>query len=351
MEITALQALEQIFCVQAQDYPAAQLALRARSAGLIASEVEKERQEPQQIIRTWCLRGTLHLVTARDARWLVPLLGPRLIAGGQRRFRDLGWDEDRSAAGLLLLEQNLHKSGRLTRPEVIELLSENHLPAAGQAPVHLLYQAALRCILCMGPDRDGQETYVPFEAWVGEPQRVPREEAIEKLALCYLEAYAPASPEDFAYWAGLPLGEARQAWGRISRMAVPLENGGRKLTILESQREWLDEVQEAGSVVSLLPAYDAYLLGYAGREMAVPEPFARRVHPGGGLIRPVVSIDGLARGTWSKRRYKGGVEVLVEPFEELSEDVLKQVETEVQDLGRFLEKPVTWKIVTGSRQS
>jgi hypothetical protein len=72
---------------------------------LTAAEVENARQQDRTIVWTWCLRGTLHLVTAQDARWLLPLLGPSFIPAGRRRMRQLGWDDEKTATGLRILEQ------------------------------------------------------------------------------------------------------------------------------------------------------------------------------------------------------------------------------------------------------
>jgi hypothetical protein len=92
--------------------------------------------------------------------------------------------------------------------------------------------------------------------------------------------------------------------------------------------------------VRLLPRYDTYWLGYAGRELAVDPAWARRVHPGGGIIHPVLLVDGQAQGTWkTRRRSQRGrpvLEVQVQPFERLAGEILPLLEAEAADLGRFL---------------
>lgn len=342
----ARTVLADVFCVQAQDDPSARLSLRARSTGLTAEQVARERREPQGIVRTWCLRGTLHLLLAEDARWLVPLLGPRLFAAGEKRFKELGWDGGRAEVGFHLLGKMLEVEGSLTRLEVVALLRKDHLPAEGQAPVHLLYQAALRGMLCMGPDREGEPVYVPFERWVGEPQPLGREEGLRRLALRYLQAYGPAGPDDFARWAGLPLGEASQTWKLIGGEIFAVEMYGKQWWLPANRQPWLDEVSGSSPVLRLLPAYDTYLLGYAGRDLAVPSAYARRVHPGGGVIHPVVLVDGLVCGMWKTRRKKNRLLVLVEPFETLPRGSLPQIEKETDDLGRFLGEAVELQLVS-----
>ena len=328
--------LKQVVGVQAQDLAAALLSVRVRSAGLTAAGVERARQEERSIVWVWGMRGTLHLITAEDAKWLIPLLGPPLLAAHQRRFRELGWDEARAATGIRLVQEALLEHGRLTRAEIIRLLRKNGLPFEGQAPVHLLYQAALAGVLCIGPDQEKTSTYVLFESWLGQPQPLPRPAALAKIARRYLEAYGPAGPEDMARWSGLKLNEARQAWQLIADQLVEVEVGGQAAWLLRSQLPRLDEAFDSAPAVRLLPRFDTYLLGYANRDLVVDPAFAKRVHPGGGIIHPVLLVDGQALGTWKTRRRGGYVEVLVEPFASLEDELRPQIEGEVADVARFL---------------
>jgi hypothetical protein len=363
---TPAQTLAAVCGVQAQDLPAGLLSIRARSTGLTAFEIEQARQggeggsetrpygpaanglaptdQPKQagptIAWTWCLRGTLHLVTAEDASWLVALLGPASIAGDRRRFQQLGWDEPKAAKGLRLVQEALQTEGALTRAEIIRLLKENDLPSEGQAPVHLLYRAAMEGMLCAGPNRGKEPAYVLWESWLGKPRPRPHQEALAELARRYLQAYAPAGPQDLASWSGLKLGEARQAWQLIAGQLMEVEAAGEPAWLLESQLPWLEETLAEGSgttpQVSLLPRFDTYLLGYASRDLAVDPAYARRIHPGGGIINAALLVDGRALGTWKVQRRRGGLEVQVEPFEPLAGALLPGVEAEAADVGRFL---------------
>ena len=170
---TPESVLTAIYGVQAQDYPAGLLSMRARSSGLTAVQVEQSRLEKHSIAWTWCLRGTLHLISAADARWLVPFLGPRLITGDQRRLFGLGWSERSANFAVDLLQDALLDKGELSRSEIRQLFQENRLPYEGQAPVHLIYRAALEGRLLRGALEGREETYVPFEPWLGELQPLP----------------------------------------------------------------------------------------------------------------------------------------------------------------------------------
>lgn len=327
--------LKEVLGVQAQDLPAALLAVRARSTGLTAARVEQARQGERAIVWAWCMRGTLHLIAAEDAAWLIPLLGPAFIAADRRRFRQLGWDEARAAAGMRLLRETLARRGELMRPEIVHLLERNGLPFEGQAPVHLLYRAALEGILCAGPQRGKDPAYVLFETWIGQLQPLPRQEALAKLAYRYLEAYGPARPEDLASWSGLKLGEAREAWQLIADRLIQVEVAGQAAWLPKPRLPWLDEPFDT-TAVRLLPRFDTYLLGYANRDLVVDPAYARRIHPGGGQISPVLLVNGRAAGTWKTRRRRAHLEVMIEPFESLAAELLPLIEAEAADLGHFL---------------
>jgi hypothetical protein len=330
--------------VQAQYADAAALSIRARTAGAggpTAADVELARVRPRSIVRTWCHRGTLQLVASEELDSLLALLGPGLVRAGRGRRRQLGLDEATSARALRALRDCLASRGPSTRDEIVEQLIGRGVELRGQARPHLLGLAALEGLICLGPDRDGEPTYVLLEDWLAARSRrdAPRsrEAGLAELARRYLDGHAPAGPEDLAAWSGLSLGDARAGWREIADELVEVEAAGRPAFVPRRRRGWLDERPPRGALVRLVPGYDPYLLDYRGRDLAVPPAHARKVWPGGGLLHPTVLVDGLAVGTWRSRRRRGGVEVEVTPFGRIEDEARAGVEGEVADLGRFLE--------------
>jgi hypothetical protein len=308
--------------VQAQDAAAAALAVRARTVGLTAADVELARVEERSIVRTWAMRGTLHLVPAEDARWLLRLFGPRLVAADRRRRAELGIDEPTSVRAVDLIRDRLAAAGALTRAELAAALAVAGMPHRGQATVHLLFRAALEGHACYGPVRDGEPTFVPLEDWL-PPGPAPPPDPLAALARAYRTSHRPASAADFAHWSGLGAVEARSGWAATDDAAGE------------------DAAPRAPPVpvVRLLPAFDEYLLGWRDRSFAVPAAHARRVHPGGGLIHPVVLVDGRAVAAWRRTARRGGLELRVEPFERLTAGTREALEAEAADVGRFLGAP------------
>ncbi|HUY78466.1 MAG TPA: winged helix DNA-binding domain-containing protein, partial [Ktedonobacterales bacterium] len=265
--------------VQAQEAPAAALAICVRSLGLGVADIERARVVDRSVVRLWAMRNTLHLVAAADLGWLLPLLGPIFIAGSRRRYAQLGLDEATCANGVRAIRELLAAHGPLTRAELVaRLASDYHLRLEGQMTPHLIARAALDGYLCLGPDRGAKPTYALLDDWLGgagwRDHTLPRDEAATELARRHLGAYAPATPEDFAAWSGLPMSEARAAWRRLGDQLIEVEADGRPMWMLATQAEWLDDAL-AGTMrpvwetplVRLLPAYDASLLGYRKRDL------------------------------------------------------------------------------------
>jgi hypothetical protein len=274
-------AVRAVFAVQAQDAGAAFLAIRARTARASAEAV-KRALAVGDLVRTWAMRGTLHLLAAADLPLALAVFGPLHLARSRRRLARLGLsdaDAERSTAEAAAI---LAEAGPLTRHELAARLRDRGVPVAaeGQAPIHVVRRAALAGVLC---EAGVSGAYGPLDV------RLPdRDKALAELARRYGAAHAPATAADFAAWSGLPAAEVRAAWTEPPPVAAENHPGPARL----------------------LPAFDEWLLGWASRELVLPAAHARRVAPGGGIIRPVAIADGRVFATW--RHHRGRVEL--EPF-------------------------------------
>jgi hypothetical protein len=327
--------------LQAQDTRASRLGVRARSHGLDVDAVRRAcGPADRSVVRTWAMRGTLHMVPAADTAWLVGLLGPRFAAGNARRRAQLGLDEATCERALALLPELL-AGGPLTRAELVDALAGRGvaIDRKGQAPAHLVALAAQRGVLCRGPEReaDDEPTYVPLATWVPATGPLDEGEALAELARRHLAGHAPAGPADLAAWSGLPVGTARRALASIQDELEPVELAGQPAFVPAGRAPApaLDPTE-----ARLLPAFDAWLLGWRDRSAVLPERFARRVQAGGGWLHPVVLAGGRVVGTWRQRRTGGAgaprVEIALEPFERLDPALGPSLAAEAADIGRFL---------------
>lgn len=334
-----------IFALQAQDVPAGYLSLRARGTGFTASQVDWERQFGDAICWRWSLRGTLHLMTVSDARWLVPLLAPDVMGADQTRLRQLGFTEESASRAVDIIINAIEQRGPLTKAEVAELLAEHQFPSEGQAPIHVLFKAVWQAGVCQGPDHGSKPTYMLFEPRYGKFENRPPNEAIAELMVRYFTAYAPARLEDFAAWSGIKISRIRPVWQEIQDQMQHIEVAGITHWMLYGQTGWLDELSALPSVLRLLPRFDTYLLGYANRDRMIDPVFLPKLFKGGGTIDATIVVDGWIIGLWRLEPRKDHFELTAAPFETFPEDLIPQLEEETLDIARFLEKPVTLKIV------
>ncbi len=341
-----VEAVRAVCGVNAQLSPAMMLSLRARVQDLSAGDVQDTLAGGRTLVRTWAMRGTLHLIAADDAAWLIPLLGPAFARADRRRRVDLGLDDEKCERALREIKSILRGSGPLTRWELVDRLNERGFGIArkGQAAVHLIALAALEGIACLGPDRENGEKTFRLARYGFSRTRRSRPAALAELARRYLAGYGPASPKDFASWSGLGLTEARQAWaalpaGRTNHVRVDAE-------ILATVSSAADAAVPASirlPSVRLLPAFDEYLLGYADRSLVVAPEHRREVYHGGQTV-PVLLVSGQAAGVWRYERGGKRFEITVRPFAPLSRAVGRLLEQEVEDIGRFWGMPAHLEI-------
>ncbi|MDQ6713551.1 MAG: winged helix DNA-binding domain-containing protein [Candidatus Dormibacteraeota bacterium] len=340
--------LREVCGLQAQVWSAATLGMRARSAGLEAGKVDQALNQDRSIVRTWLMRGTLHVVAAEDVRWLLDLLGPVFARAGATRHAQLGLDDDLKARGVTTIRKVLAEAGPLTRYALVDRLRSRHmvLDPKTQAPIHLIALAALQGILCLGPGRDdGASTYVLLDDWVPRTPMPSRETALAELARRYFAAYGPATIDDLSAWSGLAMIEARSAVSGARAGLTEVMIQGRPGFVRKQRLRLRAAVLETD--VRLLPAFDTYLLGYRRRDLAVPLPLQRRLQRGGGWLHPAVVVSGRAMAAWSLRKSgaRGG-QVLLEPSQPLPKTVRAGIEAEVADIGRFLDLRLTVEITS-----
>jgi len=324
--------------LQAQVLSAAALGMRVRSTGLHAGDVNRALNDDRSIVRGWLMRGTLHVIAAEDYRWLVQLLGPVFVRAFATRHAQLGLDDDVKTRGVAAIRQILTDSGPIARYELVDRLRGRGiaLDPKTQAPIHLIGLAALRGVLCIGPQRyDGESTYVLLDDWVPRARSTSRATALGELARRYFAAYGPATVEDLNAWSGIAMADARSAVVGAKSILIGVTIQGQAGFVLKARLKRV--TTSATPQVRLLPAFDAYLLGYRRRDLAVPPSLQRRLQRGGGWLHPAVVVNGRAVAAWSLHKSGSRGQVQVQAFERIPRAVRAGIEAEVADIGRFLD--------------
>ena len=323
--------------VQAQDYRWAKWSVGLRMPGATDADVERAVAE-RRIVRTWAFRGTLHFVAADDVRWLLRLLAPRVIASNARRYRQLELDEDTLARSNDAIGRVLDGGRELIRSELAEALEAAGISVEGQRIFYMVQRAALDAVICHGPMRGSKPTFVLLADWLDAVEDADPEAADSVLATRYVNSHGPATVQDFAWWAGLPVSAARGAL-----CAVPA-----------IERTEVDGVERWGAVdrtpvgdedtAHLLPPYDDYLLGYKDRSAVLDPTVAKSVNAGGGMPKPALVVDGQVVGTWRRESRGGAIAITLEPFRTLSARDRALIADAARRYGGFAGRPVDLQV-------
>ncbi len=330
-----------VCALQAQAFDAARHQVRVRSSGLTAGAVDRAFNVERSVVRTWLMRGTLHLCAAEDLRWLVDVFGPAIARLIATRRRNLGLDDATCERGVAVLRKEL-ANGPVARRRIREaLVSAGVLEApVGTTLLHLLYYAAALGVVCCGPRIGRDDSFVLLDDWVA-PSKGPRgEAALAELALRYFGAFGPASEADFAAWSGLRMSMIRPAMAAIGSRLVAFPGPVRGLWTLGPVSE---HSEPAGPSVRLLGHFDTFLLGYRRREHLGGAAAETWIHDGGGgWIRPVVLLDGWIAGGWHMEPKARDLEITVMPFDRIGRQADRAIGREVAAIGSFLERPARW---------
>jgi hypothetical protein len=295
-----LDVAERLLAVQGQDPRGARLAVRARSEGLSAADVDRALTEDRSLVITWVNRGTLHLIRSEDYPLLQALTTPPLLTSCWTRLRQEGVDEPMAEKGVATIERALADEGPLTRPQLRERLDTAGVRTEGQALVHTIFLAALRGICVRGPVAGKEQAFVRVEDWLGRQPEVDREAAWAELARRYLVGHGPADERDLARWAGVRLGDARAG---LEAIAPELDQRDDGLVDLKDRPE-----PAPLSPPRLLGAFDPLLLGWTSREQVVG-PHKTLVTMN-GIFRPFALVGGRAVATWKIDRGRVRIEHL-----------------------------------------
>jgi len=325
--------------VQAQVASSAELAIRVRRQGSRRGEVARALSEGR-LIKTWAMRGTLHLLTPEEGGAVLSLMASGRsweLPSWERYFgmTTKHWDALRPAVREAL------ESKVLTRDELIAaVIAQRGLGHLGDALRSgwgtLLKPLAWQGDLCFGPNRGTRVTFVrPTAAssrWAGVPEP---DEAAPIVIVAYLGAYGPATIDNFRNWLSRGRVSARQIrnWFKaLGDRITEVEVDGERRYVLAKD---LDDVAAARptTAVRLLPGFDQYVLG-PGTEDGRVVPANRRtaVSRQSGWIAPIVVAGGSVKGTWEV----DGDRLRVDWFKESGKPPRTNLETETLRLSVIL---------------
>ncbi|WP_166873169.1 winged helix DNA-binding domain-containing protein [Salinibacterium sp. ZJ450] len=318
--------------MQAQDFAGALWSVGLRTTRATQADVVAALASGD-IVRSWPLRGTLHFVPGEDLAWMLGVTAPRLIAGAATRHRGLGLDSSTFESARAVAETRLTGSGVLARNALLREFDRHGIDTGGQRGYHILWYLGQTGTLVFGPPDGRTQTFTLLDEWVRHPRRLERDEALGEFALRYFSSHGPATVRDFAWWASLTLRDARAGLAVAGEALTEIESDGVAYFL---SPQTLDAARPT-SAVRALPGFDEYLLGYQDRSAVIMREHLAVVVPGGnGMFFPTIVVDGEVVGVWRRTGTAGEVEVIAEPFGELSDAARAGFDRAVQRFGRFL---------------
>jgi hypothetical protein len=328
-----LDVVRDLCGVHAQLASSAELALWARVEGLERGAVRAALEEERSLVKTWAMRGTLHLLVADDLPQYVAVLGPGWDNPGGAWLRGHGVAEEHFEAIVRLVPKALDGRPR-TREELAERLADAGGPELRERVLSgwgaLLKPSAHRGELSFGPNRGRNVTFVRPDRWLGPQERLDPDEAAREIARRYLAAYGPATADDFGRWVGMRGAKPKRILAALADETADVDVGGRRALLLAADVEAL---RSAGPppAARLLPAFDPYVVAVRPRDHVVAAEHGARIYRPQGWISPVVLVDGRAVGVWKLER--GGVEL--DLFGRVSAAARRAIDEEAERLREF----------------
>ncbi|HEY7201047.1 MAG TPA: winged helix DNA-binding domain-containing protein [Candidatus Dormibacteraeota bacterium] len=335
----AVDAVRFLVAVQSQDYPGAKWGLGLRTRGVRDADLDA-LYDAGSLLRTHVMRPTWHFVLPDDIRWLLDLTAARVKARLAPYDRRLEIDEPLLARSRAAIEAALRDGAHLTRTELAGALERAGIPAKGQRLNHIVSYVELDGAIVSGRRRGKQLTYALLDERAPNARRLSGEEALGELTLRYFTGHGPAQPQDFAWWSGLTVADARRGLALAGSALVREDVGGRPHW---SAPDAPRPARARRPLVHLLPNYDEFLIAYRDRSASLDPslelddaPF-----PFGSILAHVVVVDGRVWGGWKRRPNGAGAIVelgLVGPMDDSATAALERAAVAFE---RFLGAPVT----------
>jgi hypothetical protein len=296
---SAEEAARVVIGVQAQDLRAAELALRSRVPGLTRGAVRAA-----SLLPTWTVRGTVHLIAASDRPWLHALLAERNARMFGARFERFGIVDEVNAMRGDVVE--LCAEQPRDRASLLRALVDRGHPSLEQGPINT-FVPWLSTQGLIVTDIDG------LLHAADPPPAVDYDEALAIIGSRYRDGYGPCDATDLAKWSSLPITQARRA---LAAAGPP-----RDLDAFPT---------DDPPPCLLLAAFDTLMLGHRTREPFVAADHDHHILKGGGMLKPVALVGGVATGTWSIKNGRPGAAWFGRPA------TTAALDHEVTDIERFL---------------
>ncbi len=285
------------------------------------------------------MRGTLHLIPSRDAKWMLDLMGGKALAGAERRRQALNLSEDIAYRAVDILAARVAEAeGPVARKDCLTALADAGIALENQRGYHLLWFASQLGQLAGGPPRGKEQTFVSLDTWAPMHRAPSREEALALVAAAYVRGHGPVTERDMMRWTGLGLHECR----------VGLTTAEGILSVdTEAGLAWVTGFAlEAPAIAPtrLLPGFDEFMLGYPADERAIDPSHHSAVVPGdNGVFKPTVIDGGRVVALWARKLPATTVRIEVTALAALDGGARARIGDAAEEYAAYVERPLEMK--------
>lgn len=320
--------------IQAQDYAMSKYAIGVRLKNY-TDEIVEDAINKGEIIRTHVLRPTWHFVAAEDARWMLELTAKNLNKALSSNNKRLELDEKIFNKANNIIEKLLRDGKHLTRKEIMVALEKKGIKTNDLRAGHIMFRAETDLVVCNGIKRDKQFTYTLFDERVPSTKKITKDEALAELALRYFSSHGPATLQDFTWWSGLSVTDARNGLELI-KSKLASEKNGENIYWFASNT---NNANTKSNATVFLPAFDEFLISYKSREISLDPKFASKSYTTNGIFNPIIVHNAKVIGTWKPKQTK---EILITPsfFDKPSEKQKQLCVKTAKEFGQFMQKQV-----------
>lgn len=327
--------LNYLGAVQAQDYSmskwAVGLRLKEANEKLINTAIDKG-----DILRTHLLRPTWHFVSADNIYWMLELTAQRIKKSMHSRNKELGLTSQIFSESNKIIREALKENNHLTREAIIKLLNEANIQTDKNRASHLLAEAELTGIICSGIQKGNKITYALLDERVKNNHHLTRDEYLIKLARIFFTTRGPASVNDFVWWSGLTISDARKSLEMIRQKMNSIQ--------LNSQIYWFyrPSTQNLHSTdrVYLLPAFDEFLISYKDRSMVLISESHRKIISQNGMFRAIIVYEAKIIGIWKRISGNNFLDLQMTYFDRPVKKIKNLVTTEAEKFVLFTGKKI-----------
>lgn len=332
---TPEEAVRNLGAVQAQDYHQAVWGIGLRTQSAKVSDVEQALND-RKIVLTWPMRGTIFFVPSEDAKWMVKLTESRFQTHDKKKQAELELDEGTLHRCRTIIGDALSGCTPVSRLRLMGLLEEAGISTKNGRGYYILGYLGRTGMICFGPHEGKQQSFVLLDEWVPNSRELTLEESLAELALRYFTGHGPATIQDFAWWVGLTLTEAKRGFEAVkSDLRLDFVNGTEYWSSVTAPAVSAD----TDSVV-LLPGFDEYYLGYKDRSAIIETEHDAKIAPHrNGVFQPMMVAGGEVVGVWKREIKRSGIEITLCPFSPLG-DRAEEFREAAKHYSDFMEMPI-----------